>query len=416
MDSYYDIKEEGDDDQIELGSKGSDVSSLGASKQIIDDQESHNAIEESNRSFNPFGDDIAKSKPVPGLNSSEDDLKIDTSVLRELEASSSRRTVKRSNTKSSQEDHNEEEAPKSPPDVPTRRKGSIERRMLLKAGLGMNAANERIQRRTMMERRTSPMVDDDDNLLTASRRNSTGSTLKHARNSSMESLASFSSAASVTSSGGVEVGNLTFVTDLEMLSIMYEENDSDGDSDGRPSYNSLPPSAILGKGATSMVRLAWRKTNQPDNRRETMDTLESSPSMDEDEEKETKKVTDVNSFRNLYQPQGKKSRRSIVRVVSQPMSENGSHVSAKGDLVAVKLIQKSVLKQMKTMSKDAKNRVTVHSAFDNIEREIAMMKRLQVSCCMGSFKDYKMEMSNHNPYLDQSFYHNSIPILFDCLK
>ncbi|MEY4419321.1 MAG: hypothetical protein RIR15_643, partial [Actinomycetota bacterium] len=109
---------------------------------------------------------------------------------------------------------------------------------------------------------------------------------------SMESLASFSSAASATSGEGVEVGNLTFVTDIEMLSIMYGNGDDDSDGGGAATYNSLPPSAILGKGATSMVRLAWRKSKNPeDHRRSSMDTLESTSSM---EETETEKV-DTNS-------------------------------------------------------------------------------------------------------------------------
>jgi hypothetical protein len=249
--------------------------------------------------------------------------------------------------------------------------------MLLKAGIGMRAANEKIQRRTLMGGKSSssgPLVDEDEMSFGKSRRNSTGSVVRGKR-MSMESLASFSSAASATSGEAVVVGNLTFVTDLEMLSIMYEENDdSDSDSVYKASYSSLPPSAILGKGSTSMVRLAWRKANISDNRRASMDTIETSSDM---EEGEAKVIPDLNSMRNLYQPHGKsRSRRSIVRVVSQPMSE-GSQASSKGDLVAVKLIQKSVLKQMRTMTKDASNRVTVRTAFDNIEREIAMMKRLQ---------------------------------------
>lgn len=375
-DSYFDIKEEVNDE-------GSDISSLGASKKQADQDDDlllsdPNTVEKSNRSFAPFDDvDLSRSRPVLDAQRSESSFDIDSSVLLELEASSRRTTFKRSNISSAQDAEPEDEARKAPPEFPARRKGSLERRMLLKAGLGMRAANERIQRHTMMERRKSPMSDEDDLSFAAStRRNSTGSTVRGKR-MSMESLASFSSAASATSGEGVEVGNLTFVTDIEMLSIMYgngSDDDSDGDASARATYNSLPPSAILGKGATSMVRLAWRKTNNPEERRASMDTLESTSSMEETKPK----VTDVKSFRNLYQPQGKKhSRRSIVRVVSQPMSEAGSQVSTKGDLVAVKLIQKSVLKQMKTMTKDAKNRVTVQTAFDNIEREIAMMKRLQ---------------------------------------
>ena len=45
--------------------------------------------------------------------------------------------------------------------------------------------------------------------------------------------------------------------------------------------------------------------------------------------------------------------------------------------MAVKVIQKSILKQMKTFEKDTNNRLAVRTAFDNIEREVATMKRLR---------------------------------------
>lgn len=357
VDSYFSIKEEGGRHDIDVSEKGSDVSSLGTSIQ---------PIEESNRSFAPFDDvDISLSKPVLDTQSTKS-LCIDSSVLHELKASSSiRATVNRSSTCQDAQDTEQQ----TPPEFPTRRKGSIERRMLLKAGVGLRAVNERI-RHTMMERPKGLMVDEDNGSFAVSRHNST-SNERSRRNStaSMQSLASFSSIASATSGEGVEVGNLTFVTDLEMLSIMYEDEEEDGEC--AATYHSLPPSAVLGKGATSMVRLAWRKTNKPEETcKVSMDTIESTSSMEVAE-------TEA-SFKNLYQPRrNEKSRRSIIRVVSQPMSEAESQVSTKGDLVAVKLIQKSVLKQMKTMTKDARNRVTVQTAFDNIEREIAMMKRLQ---------------------------------------
>ena len=40
-------------------------------------------------------------------------------------------------------------------------------------------------------------------------------------------------------------------------------------------------------------------------------------------------------------------------------------------------MQKSILKQMKTLEKDDNHRVKVHTAFDNIEQEIATMKKVE---------------------------------------
>lgn len=380
VDSYYNIKEEAGEEDVSDGV--SDVSSLSTSKQHqdIQDDEGQNPevtnADESKRSFNPFdGVDISKSKPVFDRQTSESTVEIDDAVLNELRAS--RLTVKRSNVSHRTDDSPQDpiiEPPKSPPDFPSRRKGSMERRMLLKAGLGLRAANEKLARHTMFEKRSSDQSNEEDDP-SLSRRNSTGSK-NIGKRMSMESLASFSSAASATSGEGVEIGNLTFVTDLEMLSIMYDDFDeSNSGTESRATYGSLPPSAILGTGATSMVRLAWRKTNHSQSRRGSMSSIETNPSTGGET---TNVKPTIDSLRNLYKPEQKqKSRRSVVRVISQPISENGSQASSKGDLVAVKLIQKSVLKQMKTMTRDAGNRVTVRTAFDNIEKEIAMMKRLR---------------------------------------
>lgn len=46
-------------------------------------------------------------------------------------------------------------------------------------------------------------------------------------------------------------------------------------------------------------------------------------------------------------------------------------------LVAVKVLQKSILKEMKTFQQGDDRRLTVLTAFDNIEREVATMKRLR---------------------------------------
>jgi hypothetical protein len=182
------------------------------------------------------------------------------------------------------------------------------------------------------------------------------------------SLASFTSESSFTSGNGtveqkgLEIANLLFVTDAEMATIMADENEDERLEGGEDEQQeeeelqkstvsnhmgaSLPPSAILGIGAFSTVRLAWRKVPPS-----TISTRQ-------------------------------QQRRSIVRVLSQDSTSSLPH---KGQLVAVKMIQKSILKQMKTMHKDADNRLTVRTAFDDIEKEIATMKRLRHPNCVQLF-------------------------------
>ncbi|KAL7541566.1 hypothetical protein ACHAWF_006971 [Thalassiosira exigua] len=200
------------------------------------------------------------------------------------------------------------------------------------------------------------------------------------------SLQSFTSINSFSSTGGsdgvkdinVEVGNLIFVTDDEMATLMYGGDTDSASSSGLSSSSSsvqnpasfdlsksLPPSAMLGVGAFSTVRLAWRKT--PEDSQQTdasqMDNAaEAFPSA---------------SFQGTG-PCGanRQQRRSIVRVKSKDSNGNAP-LETKGELVAVKIMQKSILKQMKTYQKGPDNRLTVLTAFDNIEREIASMKRLQ---------------------------------------
>lgn len=216
------------------------------------------------------------------------------------------------------------------------------------------------------------------------RRSSTGSLEQSFGDMSLQSFtsdSSFTVGNSVTGPAGLQVANLLFVTDLEMAKIMYSENDEceeGGDTDereeqrqqlmpGRKSSGaarsgsslsaSLPPSAILGTGAFSTVRLAWRKT----------------PSQSEDDD-------DYDPFEGTSNRQ---QRRSIVRVQSH---DTNSSLPEKGQLVAVKMIEKSILKQMKTMQKGADNRLTVRTAFDDIEKEIATMKRLRHPNCVQLFE------------------------------
>ena len=48
------------------------------------------------------------------------------------------------------------------------------------------------------------------------------------------------------------------------------------------------------------------------------------------------------------------------------------------ELVAVKICSKSFLKKIRTLTRDSNTRkVSVHTAFDKVEREIALMKKMQ---------------------------------------
>lgn len=182
---------------------------------------------------------------------------------------------------------------------------------------------------------------------------------------SMNSFSSHQGNGEGTSGGdSVQIGDLVFCSDEEVAKLMYgdDENYAAGnnvneemmkstweDNLSNPSCTnndtnlvaSLPPSGTLGSGAFSAVRLAWRTT--PD------DDADTSPSTS---------CQDIhgNTFPEL----------------------TTSHFDGKKrQLVAVKIIQKSILKQIKSIQRDPNNRVTVHTAYDNIEREIATMKRLK---------------------------------------
>ena len=252
-----------------------------------------------------------------------------------------------------------------------------------------------------------------------------------------ESLASSFGGGSFTSdSGPVEDleggGNLVFVTDAEVATLMHgDDSTADDDADGpeddgaieeeaghavaaatrrgsttsssttrrgsddgsaRPAAStanlasSLPPSATLGKGAFSTVRLAWRRGRAPADDDDDDDDDAPSPVHGGGAD------VDGASHRRPAQADHRrdcetKRRRSIVRVHGNidDAGDDAAYGSGRRDdgdgggseLVAVKIIQKSILKQMKTMEKGPNNRMTVHTAFDNIEREIATMKRLR---------------------------------------
>lgn len=150
-----------------------------------------------------------------------------------------------------------------------------------------------------------------------------------------QSLMSFTSESSVTSDPNktVDVGDLRFLNDDDM-------------PDGQ--------SSILGKGAFATVRLARRMRLGPQRsapqRRESM-VSELSVSSDHG----------VESGLSLNKIRGSKSSES----------KDG------GVLVAVKIFEKSLLEQSRTMFKDSENQMQVRTALDNVELEIAVMKMIQ---------------------------------------
>jgi hypothetical protein len=248
----------------------------------------------------------------------------------------------------------------------------------------------------------------------ASRRSSGGESFAESLTGSFSGSGSFTDGGGgrppsslLDAAGAGSGGNLIFATDAEVATLMYGDEDDDDDANGgtigggtdesdREFINaaassskerctgtvpmnltsSLPPSATLGTGSFSTVRLAWRnRANDDMSSRE--DVVDTSP------HSHSPPCQDIKI-------RGRR-RRSIVRVHSKmndvanddenddgAYDDDFSSERSKGELVAVKIIQKSILKQMKTMSRDTNsNRLTVHTAFDNIEREIATMKRLR---------------------------------------
>ena len=215
------------------------------------------------------------------------------------------------------------------------------------------------------------------------RRQSTGSLGESFGDMSLQSFTSdtsFTGGSNIMDQKGMQIANLLFVTDVEMLQIMYDDDENDdhreeaGD-DEKMTENfsltaSLPPSAVLGTGAFSTVRLAWRKTP-------SQLELPSLPNQQVDDDIDNNDAVPVASRKERQQ------RRSVVRIQSQ---NSKSSLPDKKQLVAVKMIEKSILKQMKTMQKDANNRLTVRTALDDIEKEIATMKRLHHPNCVQLFE------------------------------
>jgi len=58
-------------------------------------------------------------------------------------------------------------------------------------------------------------------------------------------------------------------------------------------------------------------------------------------------------------------------------NKKGEEVSIKNDYVAVKIYSKSFLKRIRNIKRSKSNRMTIHTALDDVEKEIALMKQMR---------------------------------------
>lgn len=167
------------------------------------------------------------------------------------------------------------------------------------------------------------------------------------RRKSQESLDSFTGDESVSSDPGriVEVGNIRFLTDDDMPAGQ---------------------SSILGRGAFAMVRLARRRLH----------------------ERSSSMISGLSEYSDCMCDDYSHLRRqskSFIRTTkktneeSSSSSGDGKKIGANGGkLVAVKIFEKSLLEQCKTMEfRDDEHNIQVRTALENVEREIAVMKMMQ---------------------------------------
>lgn len=156
------------------------------------------------------------------------------------------------------------------------------------------------------------------------------------------SLASFGSERTVDSNGVGEIGDLLFITDEEM-----------------------PPgqTSVLGKGSFATVRLARRRNSQRRRRSSVVSDLSFESSSAHDDTNPSRFAT--NTTGNPHQC-----------LLSERSTIDDSDTDEAGQLVAVKIIEKSLLSNVKTMYRDGENQLQCATALQNVEREIAVMKLL----------------------------------------
>ena len=128
---------------------------------------------------------------------------------------------------------------------------------------------------------------------------------------------------------------------------------------------------VLGTGAFGCVRLA-RRTLKPR-------TAESTPECSSGRKRRNQRYgrsasAPTDSFFFQSPPRERSNTSRMVGALELfPPRENANN---KEQLVAVKILNKSILKRMRTMERDKEtNRMQVKTAFEKVEREIALMKK-----------------------------------------
>lgn len=165
-------------------------------------------------------------------------------------------------------------------------------------------------------------------------------------------------------------------------SELQEQFDEDGNATKVGSLTFVE--GILGTGAYGTVRLARRTLTPPPSISSTPD--DSQPSSER--KRIRKQGRRNNNFARsasapmdslFFQPHERqrleKSASSIVGDLFSP--RRNANDNANEQLVAVKIFNKSILKRMRTMERDkTTNRMHVKTAYEKVEREIALMKKL----------------------------------------
>ena len=148
----------------------------------------------------------------------------------------------------------------------------------------------------------------------------------------------------------MEVGNLHFLNDDEM-------------ADGQ--------SSILGAGSFATVRLAYRRI--PTRRLSMLSDMSEMEESIDSFERTTGPTSQTTSVAHANAD-------SIGKSFPQFDADDTKFTSNdddEGELVAVKIFHKSILKDCKSMENDSEHKLQVRTALESVEREIAVMKMIQ---------------------------------------
>eukprot|EP01082_Thalassiosira_pseudonana_P004445 g4328.t1 g4328 contig15:802058-804002(-) len=148
----------------------------------------------------------------------------------------------------------------------------------------------------------------------------------------------------------MEVGNLHFLNDDEM-------------ADGQ--------SSILGAGSFATVRLAYRRI--PTRRLSMLSDMSEMEESIDSFERTTGPTSQTTSVAHANAD-------SIGKCFPQFDADDTKFTSNdddEGELVAVKIFHKSILKDCKSMENDSEHKLQVRTALESVEREIAVMKMIQ---------------------------------------